>query len=320
MSRAPAAARSRRRLAGRVLFAAFLAAVAFLLIRQAREVDWSAVAGAIAGYETWRLLLAIGLAAASYLIYCGYDLLGRRYTGHDLGSGRVVAIAFVSYAFNLNMGALIGGAGFRFRLYSRAGLKPGVISRVLAFSVVTNWLGYALLLGIVFAARAVAVPPGWEIGATGMQVAGWLSLALVAGYLLLCRIRSGQAWRVRGHDIELPTLPTALAQLALSSANWLVIASIVALLLPGEVAFATVLGALLLGAVAGALSHVPAGLGVLEAVFIALLGHQIDRSALLAAALSYRALYYLLPLLAAIAAYFVLEARSRRGGTDSRPV
>ena len=56
-----------------------------------------------------------------------------------------------------------------------------------------------------------------------------------------------------------------------------------------------VLAVLLLAAVAGAVSHVPGGLGVLEAVFIAALGSQVPRPELLAALLAYRCVYYLLP-------------------------
>ena len=38
----------------------------------------------------------------------------------------VMAVNFVSYAFNLCIGSLVGGVGFRYRLYSRLGLAPGV--------------------------------------------------------------------------------------------------------------------------------------------------------------------------------------------------
>jgi uncharacterized membrane protein YbhN (UPF0104 family) len=58
--------------------------------------------------------------------------------------------------------------------------------------------------------------------------------------------------------------------------------------------------------------HVPAGLGVFEAVFIALLAHRIGEEELLAALLGYRALYYILPLLVAGAMYAVMELRARR--------
>jgi len=57
---------------------------------------------------------------------------------------------------------------------------------------------------------------------------------------------------------------------------------------------------------------VPAGLGVLEAVFVALLSYQVAETTLLGALLAYRGLYYLLPLAVALCAYLVMEMRVRR--------
>jgi uncharacterized membrane protein YbhN (UPF0104 family) len=70
--------------------------------------------------------------------------------------------------------------------------------------------------------------------------------------------------------------------------------------------------------VAGVITHVPAGLGVLEAVFVALLAHQLPQSRLLAALLAYRAIYYLLPLAIATVAYALTEVRAKRLRTQRR--
>jgi len=64
--------------------------------------------------------------------------------------------------------------------------------------------------------------------------------------------------------------------------------------------------------VAGVITHVPGGLGVLEAVFIALLSHRVPQEKLLGALLAYRAIYYLLPLIVASLFYVVTELRSKR--------
>lgn len=56
-------------------------------------------------------------------------------------------------------------------------------------------------------------------------------------------------------------------------------------------------------------THVPAGLGVLEAVFVALLAHRVPQGELLAALLAYRAIY-LAPLAIAAALFFVVDAEA----------
>ncbi|MET0542138.1 MAG: UPF0104 family protein, partial [Variovorax sp.] len=60
------------------------------------------------------------------------------------------------------------------------------------------------------------------------------------------------------------------------------------------------------------ITHVPAGLGVLEAVFVALLSHRLPQGEILAGLIGYRALYYLAPLAIATVAYVVMEVRARR--------
>lgn len=297
----------------RVLVAAFFLAVAFLLLRFARLVNWPGVGAAIAGYESWQLAAAGAMTVLSYLIYGSYDLLGRSYTGHALTRRRVLGIAFVSYAFNLNLGTLVGGAGFRYRLYSRAGLGFGTISGVLGMSIATNWLGYLPLAGLAFVTHSVPVPSGWELGATALEALGGLMLVILAAYLALCGLTHDRHWRLRGHPIKVPSLPVAFLQLVLSSANWLIIVTIVYLFLPEQIGYGVVLGVMLLGAVAGVMAHIPAGLGVLEAVFIALLGGHIAQHELLAALLTYRAIYYFCPLLLALLLYLGFEAGVKGG-------
>jgi len=97
-----------------------------------------------------------------------------------------------------------------------------------------------------------------------------------------------------------------------AAVNWAAMGLIVWILLQGKVDYAMVLGVLLLAAVAGVVTHVPAGLGVIEAVFIVSLGGgDISNAQLLAALLAYRAVYYLLPLVLALVAYAYTEAKPR---------
>jgi uncharacterized membrane protein YbhN (UPF0104 family) len=299
---------------GRVAMVAFLVAVVVLLVRYARSIDWKRVVEALGDYGADELLTAASLATVSYLLYCSYDLTARRYTHHLLPTPRVMAIAFVSYAMSLNLGALIGGGGFRLRLYSHAGLAPSRIARVAAFSVFTNWLGYAVLAGVVLVGGWIVMPAGWPVAPVAMQGIGALLLAAAAAYLVACATLHERHLRIRSHVFSLPTLPIALLQTALACCNWLVIAGIPYVLLHGEVAFPVVLGVLLLSGIAAAMVHVPAGLGVLEAVFIALLESQVPRFGILAALLAYRAVYYLAPLSLALPLYFWLEAHHRLGG------
>jgi hypothetical protein len=290
----------------------FFGAVAVLLVINAREVEWGKVVSVMRGYGSGTLLAAAGLAAVGHVFYTAYDLLGRRYTGHGLPWPRVMSIAFVSYAFNLNMGPIIGAMAFRFRLYSRFGLGKGVISRVLGFSIVSNWLGYLLVGGILFAAEVVELPPSWAFGTAALQVFGVGMILLVVAYVWLCGRAQRRSFNIRDVEIELPPVRMAVLQLAVSCACWTTIGVVLYLLLQQQIPFPTVFGVLLLAAVAALATHIPAGLGVLEATFVLLLGHLLPHTELLAAVLAYRALYYLAPLLLAVLMFLWLETRSKQ--------
>lgn len=293
----------------RLFTLAFFAIVAYLLISQALAIEWEKVFEAMRRRPIQGLLTAAALAAASYALYSCFDLLGRYTTGHRLDIRQVMTTNFVSYAFNLNLGALVGGVAFRYRLYSRLGLDTEVITRVLFMSMLTNWLGYLLLAGLAFWWWPISPPPDWKLDIRGLQVLGFILFAAAIAYVVLCATLRRHTWIIRGHELTLPSLRLALLQLLMSSVNWLLIAGVMYTLLEQKIVFPTVLGVLLVAAIAGVITHVPAGLGVLEAVFVALLSHQMPRSELLAALLTYRAIYYLAPLMIATLVYLLMEAR-----------
>ena len=120
-----------------------------------KEIDWGEVRQAVAAYPLTTLAAAAGLVVASHLTYACYDLLGRRYVGHKLPTAAVLGIAFVSYAFNLNLGSLVGGIGFRMRLYTQARARCRADRPHHRAEPRHQLAGWLLLAGIAFAARQV---------------------------------------------------------------------------------------------------------------------------------------------------------------------
>jgi uncharacterized membrane protein YbhN (UPF0104 family) len=305
------AGRSRRRLA-RVLGVAFAVLVLGLVAWASRKVDWSAVGGAVGEYTAGTIALAAGIAIASHLLYSLYDRIGMAWSGHRFPAHRVMQISFASFAFNLNLGPLVGALAFRCRMYSRLGLGTEAIARVVGLSLVTNWLGYATLGGGVFLLGGLEPPGDWAIGAMAIR---WLGAALwlaVAGYLLACALAHRRSFSVRGHQVTLPRLRMAAVQVLVSCSHWLATAAVLHVLLQGHVGYAEVLAVFLIAAVAGAIAHIPAGLGVLEAVFLGLLSPPLGHHTVIAALLVYRVVYYLMPLAVAVALYLSMEVRATR--------
>lgn len=303
--------RSLRRGYGRLLFFLFLGGVAVLLFRYARSVDWTSVWRAIAANDPATLALAACLTTLSYSIYACYDLAAKRYARHTLPAPRIAFIAATCYAFSLNLGAVVGSAGFRYRLYTRSGVSAATARRIIVFSVSANWLGYLFLAGLLFVTGNIVPPAEWRIHVAGLQVLGGGMLTLFAAYLVACWRTHGKVMHLYGRHFRLPSPPLALLQVALATCNWAAMGAILYVLLGAGTAYPVVLGALLSAAVAMAVAHIPAGVGVLEAVFLTLLGAAIAKPELLAALLVYRGIYYLAPLAIAATTYAVLEAGSR---------
>lgn len=294
----------------RLLTLLFVVLIPTLLYLLVRNLDWNEVRQSLVAYTPGTLFIGLGLALCSYLTFASYDLLARAYTGHHLPARQVLPVAFVCYAFNLNFTTWVGGVALRYRLYGRLGLETATITRILTLGLLTNWMGYLLLAGTVFALRLVKVPERWAVGVTGLQMIGLLMLGIALAYLLACGFAKRRTWRVRDHEITLPSLRLALCQVTLGASNWALMAALIYWLLPGELFYPSILGVLLISCVAGVVAHIPAGLGVLEAVFLALLHGQLGQGSLIAALLGYRTLYYLIPLLLALVTYLILEKRA----------
>ncbi|MGE8462032.1 MAG: lysylphosphatidylglycerol synthase domain-containing protein [Pseudomonas capeferrum] len=289
----------------------FLLLIPALLYMLARNLDWNEVRQSLLAYKPGTLAIGLVIALCSYLTFASYDLLARAYTGHTLPARQVLPVAFVCYAFNLNFTTWVGGVALRYRLYGRLGLDTATITRILTLGLLTNWMGYMLLAGTVFALRLVKLPESWAVGATGLQLIGFGLLAIALAYLLACGFAKKRTWQWREHEVTLPALRLALCQVALGASNWALMTLLIFWLLPEKAFYPSILGILLISCVAGVVAHIPAGLGVLETVFLALLHGQIPQGTLVAALLGYRTLYYLIPLVLAVVTYLILEKRAK---------
>lgn len=301
--------------------AALGALVVWLLVRQGRQVDWPGVWKALRALRAPTLAAAAALAWAGHLAYGCFDLFGRHVVRHGLGAARTMGITLIAYPFTLNLGSLIGGASVRYRLYSRQGLGVGQIAQVIALSMTTNWLGYCVLACALFWAWAPPLPEGWRMGSAQLPWLGTLLACVALGYLALCARRGGQQpLALRGRRLPLPTWGVALLQLALSCTHWALMAASVWVLARQQVPYAAALATVLLGAVAGLVSRIPAGLGVLEAVGTAVLAVHLPVSQALAVVLAFRAVYYFAPFAPAALALLATELwwRQRRPATGSK--
>ena len=166
---------------------------------EARRVDWPAVWQALQAQSQGVVAAAAALSLLSYAVYATFDLIGRRVTRHRLPVSRTMGIAAISYAFNLNLGAWVGSLALRLRLYTRWGLPAQTVAQIVAYSMVTNWLGYLWVGGAVLLTAPPRLPAGWQLPQAGLLSVGLAMVAAALAYLALCRYsrRRQLTWRAR---------------------------------------------------------------------------------------------------------------------------
>jgi len=153
----------------------------------------------------------------------------------------------------------------------------------------------------------------FRISSGWLRVLGLVGLCKDAGYVLLILLRKRPV-KLGGWSVNLPTPAMTALQFCVGLADIFLVSAVLYLLLPASIGipYLAFLGAYLASVLAGVLSHVPAGLGVLESMLLLLLP-DVPPEQLLAAVLMYRAIYEIIPVLLALALWGAFEGFSRDG-------
>lgn len=291
---------------------AFFTVITFLLYQSLSRIKWDDFLNALKSLSPQIILLCFTLVLANFLVLTGFDYLGIRYFKIPyMTYPKTVASAFCCYVFNLNLGALVGGVGMRLRIYTGWGVPARSVSYIVLFSSLTNWLGHTTLLAVTFLIKAEDIQELIPFPLYVFKAYGVFTLVLVLTYFILC-LRS-YVLNIKGITFPFPKLRLALLQLLVSMLQWGIIGLIIFILissLGGQVTFGQILFTTLIASIAGVFTHIPAGLGVLETIFLRM-NLPIEDAELLASILAYRALYYLIPLLIAVPLYLGLESAQK---------
>jgi phosphatidylglycerol lysyltransferase len=285
-----------------------------VLYRQLRAYRPHDILAWIHGMPSGRIWTALLLTIGSYLIMTGYDLLALRYLQRRLAWAKTALASFMGYAFSNNIGfSMIAGASVRYRLYSVWGLSAVEITQVVLFCATSLWLGFCVLSGVVFVSQPLILPHSLHWPVDTVRPLGVILLTLAAGYLTATmvgkRVLALKEWR-----FELPSWRLAGAQVMVASADWLMAGAVLYALWPQHppLGFGHFLEIFLLAQLAGLISQVPGGLGVFESAILLLVPKQMPVAQILAALVAYRGIYYLLPLMIAMAALGLEELLRRR--------
>jgi uncharacterized membrane protein YbhN (UPF0104 family) len=287
-------------------------AIAFVY-RQISRYSLGAILAAMAETPAPRLALAVFFVGMSYVTLTFFDALGIRYAGKTVPYRQVALASFCSLSIGHNVGfAALSTGALRLRFYTRAGLKVGDVARVVLFCATTVALG---LLALAASVLLLARPPA-EIGlppATARLI-GAFCLAVLLAYLGLCALAKAPL-RLGNWSVPVPSPRLALLQIAVGLANFGFVAGALwqALAATTGAGYVEVVVAYVMGTVGGLVSHVPGGLGVIEAAVLLIL----PGAGAIGGLVLFRILYYLVPLVLGVTALGLAElyvVRSRRRG------
>lgn len=236
---------------GPALGLALFVLTVWILRHEFRAYHLDDVLGHLRSIPARSLLTALALTVVGYVILTGYDTLAFRYIGNPLSYPRIALASFVAYVFTHNIGlSFFGGSAVRFRMLSPWGVKANEIAKVIAFGLLTFWMGFFLLAGIVHAFWPLPLPLAWpDLPFATSRPIGWALLIVTAAYVALTVLRREPVslFRLR---LEIPGPGMTAAQFALSAVDWLVAAAVLYVVFPNApgLTFPVFVGAYLMGA------------------------------------------------------------------------
>ncbi|HET6527733.1 MAG TPA: bifunctional lysylphosphatidylglycerol flippase/synthetase MprF [Balneolaceae bacterium] len=273
----------------------------WFLDKQLQQYNLSEISQQLADIPNYYIAASLLLSFLSYLLLTVYDAMGVNYIDEELEAPKIMRAGYVGYAFSHNIGlALITGGSIRYRIYSSWGFSGLQVTKIVAFSALTLWIGFCSVAGLSLLFATPALPPNITLPFVSLRVVGAFLLVMVVGYVWAsARVKSEISFKK--WTFKFPNLKLSLQQVLIASVDWLLASSVLYVLLPeAGVNFFSFVGVFLLAQILGLFSQVPGGLGVFESVMLLYLSNFLPGSKVVGILVIYRIIYYILPLLGAL--------------------
>lgn len=264
----------------------------------AGQVTMAEVMADIHDTPTHLLVAAAISTAASYVVLVGYDWLATRHLGYRLPLSTLAAASFASFTMSHTLGVtVLTGGTVRYRIYTRAGVKPVDIAMIILLCGWTFWLGIVAVAGLGLVISPDLATPFKSMAPSAERWAGVILLAGTVSYLLLATFWRREFW-LRSYRFFIPDGRETVMQIVIGAIDLAFAGGALYLLMPdaGAPDLLTFLTIYAVAMVTGALSHAPGGLGVFEAVFLLLLP-DAPKAGVLAALVLFRMIYTYIPFL-----------------------
>lgn len=294
-----------------LLWIPMLALAAWVLTDRLRSIDFHDVTQQLRALPAGTVLLGVLFSMGVYTLVGLYEGIAVRLASGREMYGLAFRTALISNPIARAIGlALVSGGALRYRMYAAAGLSAREVASVVALAAMPYFFGVGWLidLSLLFNAGTAAEALGLATGV--VLTLGAIGLMKDIGWLVFV-VRRKQPLVIRGQTLPVPAVRDALLQLAFGLAQISLMTGILYLFMPVELdmSWPAFIAIYCIAFIAGQISNVPAGLGVLEAALLLMLP-QVPPAKLLGAVLAYRAVYEILPLLVALILLVMVESSS----------
>ncbi len=262
-----------------------------------------------------RIVGAMSLTAIAYVLLASYDIFALRYVGVTIPVLHVVGMSALSHGLSQMLGfPLVTGHAVRVRFWAMWGLSADAMARAAAFVTAMFTIGVVAASGLALLFAPTRTLDLLHTPPSLMRIFGVGLLLVVAGVVVWSRGRAGRAVRVVRWSWPVPTAGVVAVQLAIAILEWFVASLVLFVLLPPAhgIALLPFVCVFIFAQTAGVVSHVPGGLGVMDTIVVFALRPVLAPTETMVALVAYRAVYYLLPFVAASIALAVIEIRRKR--------
>lgn len=313
----------------KILVGAAILFAAVLVYNSFRRYTLAEIEQSILSIHGFRLVAAFGFVILSYGCLSLFDTLAVRYAGKPLAYRRTALASFTSLSIGHNIGmAALSSGTVRYRFYSRWGLSGEDVAKVILFCGVTVGLGLATLGGLALLLDLAGRDDLLGLDRGQRMTIGIVCLGVPAFYLAVCAFVR-RPLPIRSWRFVPPSLPLAIGQIIVGTLNFICVSAALYELLAAftEAGFLDVATAYVTANLGALISHVPGGLGVLEAVMLNVLpvadnvsgfgdpaagNAAATGTAAIGALIAFRVLYFLIPLAIGVPTLLVSEAYYRR--------
>src|SRR5271170_4633441 len=275
------------------------------------DIPYRGLINSLASMSSWVIVAALAATAVDFVVLFANDFGALRYARASPPITSTLLASFCGYALGnfIGFGALSGGA-VRYRIYRAAGVSQGKIARITIYIATAFGMGAAATIGLGLAFRAREIAQLYGIPYESLRLIAALILVSTAAVLIGCAL-GRQSFRLGPVMIELPSSGLVLVQIAVTVIDIVVSSGTLWVLLPASGVDFPAFDVIYTVTVSlGVLSHTPGGIGVFDAVLLYAVGTRGSPSAVAAALVTYRAIYFLLPF--AIAAVLLAASELRR--------